>query len=52
MTVPDVGASSPPATCSIVDLPDALGPLTATNSPGATVSDTPSSARTPAAPER
>jgi hypothetical protein len=46
-----VGLSSPPARCSNVDFPEALGPLIATNSPGATVSDTPSNARTPAAPE-
>ena len=42
----DPGASSPAASSSNVVLPDPLGPYSATISPGATVSETPSAART------
>ena len=41
-----VGVSSPPTRLSRVDLPQPEGPMTATNSPGATPRLTPSSART------
>src|SRR3954467_13559357 len=36
-TAPSLGVSSPPARLSSVDLPEPLGPITATSSPGATV---------------
>jgi hypothetical protein len=45
-TLPPVGWSSPPARFSSVDLPEPLGPMTATSSPACTVRVTPSSART------
>src|SRR6476620_5209902 len=43
---PDVGLSSPPSRCSIVDLPQPDGPMIATNSPFSTSMDTPRSAGT------
>ena len=49
-TVPAVGRSSVPATASRVDFPDPDGPVTATNSPGSTVSDTSRSATTGGCP--
>ena len=45
-TRPEVGLSSPPASPSRVVLPDPLGPMTATSSPGETASDTSVSAAT------
>ena len=49
-TSPLVGRSSPPSRLSSVDLPQPLGPVTATNSPWATARSTSSSAVTAAAP--
>ena len=45
-TVPDVGRSSPAATCRNVLLPDPDGPMIAVNVPGARSTLTPSSATT------
>ncbi len=45
-TWPPVGASRPPARLSSVDLPEPLGPMTATSSPAWTSMLTPASART------
>ena len=50
-TRPEVGRSSPPASRSRVDLPEPLGPITATNSPAPTRSETSSSALTRSAPD-
>ncbi len=49
-TSPDVGRSSPPSRCSIVDLPDPDEPMIATNSPCSTASETPRSASTSVSP--
>ena len=49
-TAPEVGSSSVPAIVSSEDLPDPDGPMTATISPAATVSETSRSACTSAAP--
>ena len=46
-----LGRSSPPASRSSVDLPDPLGPMTATNSPGPARSDTSSRAATRRCPD-
>jgi hypothetical protein len=43
---PDVGTSRQPRMFMHVDLPEPLGPITATNSPARIVRSTPSSART------
>ena len=43
-TDPAAGAVNPRTTLSSVDFPQPLAPVSATISPGATVSDTPSSA--------
>ena len=48
---PLVGVSSPPSRFSSVDLPQPLGPMTATNSPGSTVRSTSSSAVTAVLPD-
>ena len=45
-TVPLVGLSRPAIVCMSVDLPDPEGPMTATSSPGRTLSETPRSAST------
>src|SRR6202011_379585 len=50
-TRPPSGRSRPPSRNSSVLLPEPLGPTTATTSPRATVSETPSSARTARSPE-
>ena len=47
-TSPELGRSSPPSSCSRVDLPDPLGPATTTNSPRSIVRSTPSQGRRPA----
>src|SRR3954453_21880060 len=49
-TRPVLVVSSPPTTLRSVDLPDPLGPMTATSSPGRTVSDTSSRATTDPSP--
>jgi hypothetical protein len=49
-TSPEVGSSRLPAMVRRVDFPDPLGPMTATSDPASTESDTPSRARTWAAP--
>jgi len=49
-TSPSVGSSKLPAIVSNVDLPDPLGPITATIDPGLTARSTPLSACTTAAP--
>ena len=49
-TLPRSGRSTTAASDSNVDLPDPLGPNKATNSPGPTVSETPSTARTVSPP--
>jgi hypothetical protein len=46
-TRPEVGRSSVPITCSMVDLPEPDGPTIATISPAAMPRETPSSAVTP-----
>jgi hypothetical protein len=51
-TSPDVGRSRPPRRWRRVLFPDPDGPMTATNSPGSTASDTPRTAATSAAPIR
>ena len=43
---PALGVSSAPARCNNVLLPQPLGPITATNSPASTASETPRNART------
>ena len=48
--VPEVGSSSVATISSSVVLPEPLGPYSATISPAATVSDTPSTARTGSPP--
>ena len=49
-TVPDVGASRPPARVSRVDLPEPDGPITATSSPACAAKDTALSACTSVSP--
>ena len=49
-TAPEVGSSSVAIINKSVVLPDPLGPYSATISPGATDSDTPSTARTDSPP--
>ena len=49
-TAPEVGSSSVPAIVSSEDLPEPLGPITATISPLATLRETSRSACTSAAP--
>src|SRR5262245_32525558 len=51
-TRPLVGRSSVPSRCSSVDLPTPDAPITATLSPGSTVSDTPRRTRTTSGPIR
>ena len=48
--LPDVGRSRPPRTWSSVDLPEPDGPISATNSPASTDSETPRSASTVVGP--
>ena len=49
-TVPEVGRSSPAATCRNVLLPEPDGPMIAVNDPGASSTLTPSSATTAPSP--
>ncbi len=49
-TTPPSGSSSPAMQASSVDFPEPDGPMTATSSPGAAVSDTPLSASVSSSP--
>ena len=49
-TLPEVGVSSPAMMCMRVDLPEPDGPMTATNSPWCSATETPRRASTAASP--